>query len=144
MYIEAEELKFCHCSVLMWQSLLLLGIFVHQVSVTGKNSISWGSLNVSVGIAHVAVVSIGPPQTPWHRLSSSQTYRVLKFVVGSFSQDSILQPWGSILWDLGVILLIIIGGAPDYVVAGGSDWLSTPLTCTFASNKLFFLAPLIL
>jgi len=83
---------------------------------------------VAVGTAHA-------PFTLWDGLSFSQTYIAPKFVLGSFTQDSILTQ-GSILRDLGVISLIIVGGVPYCLVTEGRDCLSMPLTCTFADKKL--------
>jgi hypothetical protein len=43
---------------------------------------------------------------------ASQTYRILKFVLGSLEPDSLLLTEGSTLRDLGINMLIIIWGPP--------------------------------
>jgi hypothetical protein len=50
---------------------------------------------------------------------ASQTYRILKFVLGSFGPDSLLLTEGSTLRDLGINMLIIIRGQPLNPFAGG-------------------------
>lgn len=50
---------------------------------------------------------------------ASQTYTILKFLGGSFGQDSLLLKEGSTLSDLGINMLIIIRGPPLNPLAGG-------------------------
>ena len=52
---------------------------------------------------------------------ASQTYRILKFVLGSFGPDSLLLTEGSTLRDLGINMLIIIKGPLLNPFGGGGD-----------------------